>query len=274
MSNPQLVDYVKEQMKAGVSEEGVRNTLHAAGWSDADVDDAIKSGKAPVAAAAGPAQAGGAMKPAMVEDVRAAITHETATEAAPEVMEVVSTSAPAKKLPLLTIVFGVTTVIFLGAAIYLYMSASGSQLSAQVSDLSAQNSSLQAQIAGLTKKNTDLTNQVAALTASSTVWASEIASLTASGTLWMNELSLFAALPELGVSPTPISLTGVVGGGGKNAYTVAAPDGVKILVQNSKDVKVDAALKPFIGSSTQVMGIHLPGSNSVTVTSVAGASVQ
>lgn len=278
MANPQLVDYVKEQMKAGVSEEGIRNTLRAAGWTDADVEDAVKSAKAPIGVATSAPGAAMAAKPAVsvVEDVRAAVTaHEAPADKEPTAIEVASTSATAKKLPILTIVFGVTTVIFLGVAAYLYnISNSSSQLSAQINDLTAQNGSMQTKVSDLTKKNTDLMNRVAALTASSTAWMSEIASLTDSNTLLTNELSLYVVNPILGTSPLPISLAGVVGRGGKNSYTLLLVNGVKITIQNSKDVKVDAALKSLVGSSTQIMGTHPAGSNSVAVTSVGGVSVQ
>ena len=60
MANQQLVDYIKSQLGAGVSEEMIKNALKTAGWPDADVEDGLKSAKGPVsvapAAAAVPAK--------------------------------------------------------------------------------------------------------------------------------------------------------------------------------------------------------------------------
>lgn len=45
MANQQLVDYIKSQLGAGVSEEMVKNALKTAGWPDADVEDGVKAAK-------------------------------------------------------------------------------------------------------------------------------------------------------------------------------------------------------------------------------------
>src|SRR5882724_4730935 len=44
MINQQLVDYIKQQLQAGVSKDVVRKALVDAGWPAADIDDSMKTG--------------------------------------------------------------------------------------------------------------------------------------------------------------------------------------------------------------------------------------
>ena len=45
MANQQLIDYIKGQMMAGVSESDIRKILKDAGWPDADIEDGVKGAK-------------------------------------------------------------------------------------------------------------------------------------------------------------------------------------------------------------------------------------
>ena len=43
MANPQIADYVKKELKKGVSTAGIRSSLLSVGWSSYDIDEAISS---------------------------------------------------------------------------------------------------------------------------------------------------------------------------------------------------------------------------------------
>jgi hypothetical protein len=94
--------------------------------------------------------------------------------------------------------------------------------------------------------------------------------LTSANQELMMELSFYAA--PLGAAPTstPVSVSGSLGVNAAKNYFVIASFGGKVFVANSKDSKVVAALQPLVGSSTQLMGTLVPGSDMMTITSVNG----
>src|SRR3989338_9770767 len=52
MVNPQLAEYVKQQIQLGVPKEAIKSTLVTSGWPEADVNEALGPSSAqPVAAA-------------------------------------------------------------------------------------------------------------------------------------------------------------------------------------------------------------------------------
>lgn len=280
MVNPQLVTYCESQIKLGATKEQIKSALIGAGWPAPDVEDSLNNVASPgrgISAQAAPAQ-----KSAATISVNDLISNSSIT-AAP----VKTTVAPAKGQPkiedgerfvapskshssiILPIVLGLVAAICAAGAIYFYVqnkalqdkvsllntsSDSASAANAKVADLSAQ-------IATLTKAQDDLKAQITALTDAN------------SG--FIKELSFFA-IPPASASSTdavPVDFTGVVGGG-KVQYTVTDTNGVKVSVANSKNVKVDAVLKPLLGTSAQISGTHLLGSSSITVTSVNGVAIQ
>ena len=44
-ANPELVDYVRQQMKSGYGEQQIRDMLIQTGWQPHEVDDAFKEAK-------------------------------------------------------------------------------------------------------------------------------------------------------------------------------------------------------------------------------------
>jgi len=68
MANQQLVDYIKSQVKAGVTKEDLVKAIQAAGWSSQDMQDAfaVSEGKAP----ATPVQSMAPVQPAAAQPVQ------------------------------------------------------------------------------------------------------------------------------------------------------------------------------------------------------------
>jgi hypothetical protein len=166
------------------------------------------------------------------------------------------------------LIMGVLAVIIIlalaGFAGYLYM---------QNSSLSSKVASMSGQSAGVTSQVASLTNQVNALTASTTANATAMAGLTSANAELMTELSFYAVPPGGAVTTTAISVTGSLNENPAKEYFIIASYGGKIFVTNSKSANVIAALTPLVGSSTQLAGQFIPGSDTMTVTSVDGNSL-
>ncbi len=188
--------------------------------------------------------------------------------AAPAKMATTMTSMPtgssSKKGMTMSIIGGVVILVLLGLSGYLYMQ--NNSLSGQISSLSGQSSSVTSQVASLT-------SQVNALTASSTALAASTTALMASNQELMTELSFYAVPAGTTATATPISITGVVNVNTAKNYFVVGTYGGKIFIGNSKAAGVGTALQPYVGSSTQLGGTFVPGSDSMTLTSVNGTSL-
>ncbi len=296
MVQDQLVDYINSQTKLGTSREAIRTTLQGVGWQTADIDDSFKkiegsaTSSAVVAKPAAvqpfssPAMSG--VKPAAsvgpqvirmsdlvssssgpMEKVSPAAASSKDTKMSPAKIESISTggSVSSSKKPL--IVYGILGIIILGLggfSAYLYMQ--NGTLSSQVGTVSSQSANVQSQVAALS-------SQVSALTASSTALTSQVTALTAANQELSTELSFYAA--PLGVSPTttPITVSGSLGVNAAKNYFVMASDGGRVFISNSKEAKVAAALQPFVGSSTQVSGTIVPGTDSMSATSLNGTAL-
>jgi hypothetical protein len=157
------------------------------------------------------------------------------------------------------------------AALSVYFFTQNSALTAKVSALNAAGggataatSDLTTQVQTLTKTNGDLTTQVGALTAQTADLKTQLG---------------FFALPQLGVSSTPIVVTGSVSGilststSVKGFYSIRTPYDVIIFVKNGNDPKVIALLKPLIGATATLEGSYVLGSEAISVTSVNGGLV-
>jgi len=297
MVQDQLVDYITAQTKLGTSREAMKTTLLGVGWQAVDIDDSFKkiesaaakpmSGSPAMASPIKPAATSGPQVIRMsdlvsspsgqVEKVSglpaksdpssvakmSAITKnakmtDTTFEATPAVR------GKSKKALIPYIVFGVVIVGLAGFAAYLYVQ--NSSLSAQVGSVSGQSANVTAQVSSLTAQVNSLTASSAALVASTT-------QLTAAKQELATELSFYAV--PAGVTPTSsaISVTGSLGVNAGKSYFVTALYGGKIFVANSKDAKVAAVLQPLVGSSTQLSGTFIPGSDVMTVTSVNGTTL-
>ena len=70
---------------------------------------------------------------------------------------------------------------------------------------------------------------------------------------------------------TPITLKGIIGGGGKLNYSLTTSKGIVVNIKNSKDAKLSASLAPFVGSSAELTGTQTAGVREITVTLINGA---
>ena len=146
-----------------------------------------------------------------------------------------------------------------------------------------QNSTLSAKINGLGGQSTNvvsqisnLTTQVQTFTASNANLTAQVTALTAENADLQTNLS-FVAVPPVGSSTASVAATttaqveGILRGGAVGVpYFVTTAYGVKVSVKNSSDIKVITALSPLVGTTVQLLGTHLIGSSSLTVTSVNG----
>ena len=162
------------------------------------------------------------------------------------------------------IVMGGVIVLLLAALGYVYFSLSGKLTDANTGGASAaaaaDAAALQNQIQGLTDEKANLTAQLTTL-------SEEQQKLTA-------EVSFFA-VPASGSLSADIEgkASGVLSGGGTLPYIVTTAHQLRVYVKNWKDAKVDAALKPLLGATVEISGIHKPTSPDLTVTAVNGAPV-
>jgi hypothetical protein len=271
MVQQQLVDYIKDQFKVGVGEDVLRGALLEAGWSEADIDDSVKSARGaagPPASVSPPTKMDVAGAPIVMSDLMPGTSKMEIIAAKPEVEKAGKTSElearPSAKLPK----FGAKTVVIIlvvllvaaaGAAIFFYTRAKSAEDKLTV--ILGASDATKSQIADLTKANGDLTSQVSSLT-------------NAKQELEGN-LSFFVVPAGLSAtSEVSVAFSGILAGGVKSAYTLTATSGIMISVQNYKDEKVDAALKPLAGQTVQISGTHTLGSQNVTVTAVNGNPVQ
>jgi len=167
-----------------------------------------------------------------------------------------------------------------------------------------QNGSLTKQLSALSGTSSGVNSQLSALqaqvAASTTALTAQVATFTAETQELQTELS-FYAVPS-GATPgasITTSFSGIVSGGGKASYVITAMYGGKIYVANSKAASVIAALNPLIAkasassttstaatsttstsatssapaASAQFAGTYVPGSDSITLTSVNGTAL-
>jgi hypothetical protein len=118
---------------------------------------------------------------------------------------------------------------------------------------------LQAQVATLTQDRDALTLKVGDLT-------NQLNDLS-------GQLSAFA-VPQPGAPvEVPITVQGVIGGGGKSAYTVLTNKNILFTIKNSKDPKVVAILQPALTAPAIISGTHVIGSRDITVVTVNGTLI-
>jgi len=293
MVQDQLVDYISSQIKTGVSRDAIKASLVGAGWQAADVEDTLKKVEGPkTAPATVTPQATVSPKPMMssspasstppqtikVSDLVSApgsavslssFTGKTVNSTA----KAATTTAAANEFPgtkkergslVIYIILAVLVIAAGGFAAYLYL---------QNNSLAAKVASLGGQSAGVTSNIATLNTQIQTLDASNTALAMQVASFTAENQELQTELSFFAVPPGTTATSTALTMTGMLSGGGKVSYALTATYGSKIYVLNSKDANVVAALQPLVGTSTELSGTYIPGSDQLTVTGVNGSSL-
>ncbi len=278
MVQKQLVDYIKAQIKVGVGKEELKGALLDAGWNEADINDSVENATGTVGAAAStasvPAGVVSAGNPIIVSDLLPSVPNVEAAAAKPE-KEKSGGSEPkvrfgTKLLKLdlktaVTVIVAIVALGFAGASVYFYVQFKNTQdkfvlLSGASGAAESQLAALNSQVADLTKAKDDLASQVSSLTNANKELADKL---------------LFFAVPEgLGTSSAAtVNFGGVLGGGGKSEYSITASSGIKVFVSNSKDTKVDEALKSLVGQNVQISGTHMPGLREVTVTTINGTAV-
>lgn len=168
----------------------------------------------------------------------------------------------------------IEAIIIVGfAALSGFLYFQNGALSAKVNGSGAQSTNTVSQIAGLTA-------QVQAFTTSTMNLTNQVASLTAENADLQTNLS-FLAIPQTNASgsstassiamPATATISGMLQSSGKALYAIVTSYGVKIFVKNSSDLNVRAALTPLIGTTIEVTGTYLQGSDRLTVTGVNGS---
>ena len=275
MVNQQLVDYVKQQVGGGVAGDAVRKALLDAGWPEADVDDSIKTAAptAPAAAVSSPAA-----KPAVQSfDPATAMGSSRSGSAVAATVSPVGVTASMDKgrffnnehaeeeehgkpaaSRVLMIVMGSLIIVLVAVIAYIYMSLNGKlEAVTGTSSLSASEAAaLKNQLQPVTAERDALSGQLSAQTGEKDTLAEELAFLSVTGA----------------VVDVPGTVKGTITAA-SGIYTVTTPHNIRIVVKNSKDAKVDAALKPLIGNSATLAGTHRAGTMEITVVTVNGNSL-
>ena len=285
MVNQQLVEYVKSQFALGASRDSIRSALVGAGWADVDVDDSVKSAEAlPMADAQNSKVAPTTISMSdLIPNSRLEVISVASGDkwnprdnkeavqkpaAGGEKKGLLKISKPGKS----TVIVIVLAVFALGSAagaIYFYFQNKGLNDQLAVATTSAE--AVNAKIGGLNSEIANLTKARDELSAK----ASSASSLADENAKLKTEISFFVAPLGSSVSQAvAATVKGVLSGGGKALYVLTAEDGLRVFVKNSKDAKIDAILKPLLGSTVEISGMHLLGSNEITVTSVNGTEVQ
>lgn len=301
MANPQLVDYIKGQFAAGVPKEGVLGSLRAAGWTEPDITEAMRSVEMNMSAQAagarsaddpsfGVAKSGtpsmsptsgvrdSAVNPQFpptkiftdveskkpVETGNARMTGPVIAKMSQDkgIMIKISSRFPFKKEWVKPGIFGIV-ILALAAGLWFTYQSSVSTTAA----LSAQTQTDQATISSLQSQVTQLTSENTSLTVNRD---NTLQSLTTAE----SELAFFV-VPS-GVSATmPITfdMQGVLSEGAGFYAFKTADNGITLNIKNSRSPDLATILRPLVSQTIQIKGTHLPASRDVTVTVVNGTAV-
>ncbi len=280
-TNQQLKDYINQQTKLGVLKDTIKSSLLEAGWNEGDVTQAMAEAESGVQVAAPltPAQpffklaepvAKSSPVPFVTSDIFQAKNEpifqsaeigkpgiSNSSETKPQIilssMKGKPTGGGGKLLP---IILAVLSVALLGGNIYFFMQNGG--LNSKIDSLNNEKASSESQIASLAADKKNLTDQ--------------IGSLNKTISDFDNQLSLYGWPPNVSeTQELPITIKGVLGGGGRALYFLITNKNIMVIVKNSKDSKVDEILKPLLGTQVEISGTHLVKSDSVTVTTVNGS---
>lgn len=269
MINQQLVDYVKQQLQAGVAKDSVRKALIDAGWAAGDVDDSMKSadpGGGPAGSSSmgqstiNPTVAMGGKPSAIATSSGEKFFSKPAASAAQTVRTDEHPSG--KKFVIATIAMGAVILLLAGALAFVYFNLNSQLEAAQGGTGSnAQVASLQQQVNQLNSEKADLTAQTQNLTASN----QEV----------LTELGFFVQTTGTSTAPMTATVKGTLSGNASTTFALTTAHNVRILVANSKDANVAAALTPLVSGTTSVTltGTHVPASLNFTVTAVNGAAL-
>lgn len=267
MINQQLVDYIKQQMQAGVSKDAVRKALGDAGWPPADVEDSFKAAMPAGASPANqtiinPAVAMGGVDVMAKSPAGASSSDKFFAKSAAGQMPKEIDHAPDKKFLVVMISMGAVIVLLAAALVFVYLNLNSQLEAAQGgSPINPdQLSSLQGQVTQLTTERDQ--------------FASQAQSLNEDNQALLAELGFFVP-PASATSTAPVSamVNGMLSGNASTTFVLTTAHNLKVIVLNSKDAKVAAALAPLVaGTSTVTLaGTHPAGSLNFTVTAVNGS---
>lgn len=266
--NQQLVDYIKQQLQLGVSQEGIKNTLVTSGWPEADVAAAISSleTKPSTSAAAGSAPAASPVTsdifPKSAESVSVKPDPAKKSEPAPIEPKAESNAATPASVTLpsikhemmVPVVLAVVALLLIVSGAYLYM----------------EKSALNEDVATVNQANIDLIREKEALVQEKNGMTSQLA-------MFMDENdSLRAHLTFLlgsGTTTVRTNLAGTLRGDDKMPYTLVTSSGLVVNIRNYKDARVSPLIKNLLNSEAQLTLEHLPGSRDAIIVAVNGAQV-
>lgn len=159
---------------------------------------------------------------------------------------------------ILSISLVVVSIILLGGNVYFFL----------------QNSALQTQLNVSKQENVSFSSQLSSLANDKNSLTGQITSLNQTISDLDNQLSLYTWPSNVSqTQELPVTIKGILGGGGRALYFLTTNKSLMVNVKNSKDLRVDEVLKPLLGTQVEVSGTHLVKSDSVTVTTVNGASL-
>jgi hypothetical protein len=278
MINQQLVDYVKQQMQAGVSKDVVRKALGDAGWPPADVEDSLKAAEPAGSNMMASTASQTTINPAVAMGGVDVVAKSPAGGSSPAIgsssdkffakpaaasQTIKDGEHPSTKKFLVTMIaMGAVILLLAGALAFVYF------------NLNAQLDAAQSGNPGDPAQTVSLQQQVTQLTADKIELAAQTQTLTADNQAFLSEMGFFVP-PASASSTAPLSATvqGTLTGNASTTFALMTAHNVKVIVLNSKDAKVSAALTALASSTSTVTlaGTHPAGSLNLTVTAVNGA---
>lgn len=288
MANQQLIDYIQEQLKKGVSPDTLRKVLSAAGWMESDINEGmdIVQGKSPAAVqAAAPVSTAVASSTTAVSDITPHAEAVSAQPAAsttgspsPSAAESFATSPAAASMnpaatpieqsliPKTSSPLGgkhITPMIAMWGVIVLLILIAGYSFT--------RTSGLRSEASALSDQNVELTTQHENLSNDKRQLESQVQSLSSKVADMEMQLAAFAT-PESGATTNlPVRVKGTLAQAG-TTYTLTTEQRVMFFVGNSREA--DATLKPLIGGAVELSGVHALASRTITVREVNGTALQ
>ena len=308
MVNPQLAEYIKQQIQLGVPKEAIKSTLVTSGWPEADVNEALGPSSAQPAVsqpAAAPMAAASVSSPAISSAAKPAISAPTAVTggSSPVTRDIfkpknepvfgvkpMANAKPETKTdvkPFESKIQSMTSSdpnVFIAPDAASYSSRSSRSWilpgvlgvlfvvsAGAAAYFFLQTQGLKGEGGILPSPDGGSDQQVSALTSERDQLQGQIAALTDENKDLAAQLAIFAT--PAGATTTAFTLSGTLSGGDKVSYVLTTARSVAFSVKNSKDAKVIAALKPVVGRTVELSGTYTPGSKDLTVTAVNGTPV-
>jgi hypothetical protein len=297
MANQQLIDYINQQLKVGVSKEVIRAALLSAGWAQGDIEDAMKSfDLAPAGAVPSmvtsdifqpkdipvfeptknKAVIPSLERPRGAEEIKKAEAIKPKSESVIQIKDtvVLKKNEPSAELQPKPIIKAPTASFFSGiknlpwrAVLNIVLVAGIIALAAIAGSLYKNNLGLQKQLKEINTSNNKLETSMVSLNQNLRGIDAELTALKIEKEELEAQLSIFAVL-STSTEPLPVKIKGLLSGGDKSLYSLTTDRGIVVYVKNSKEANVNAVLKPLVGTNIEISGTHLPGSREITVTKI------